>query len=524
MVEPVTNIAPGEKVYGDIEVEMVEDNKGGLTHVAHLVVTKSFIFLVTIAGLSGILFGYDTGIIGSALPMVGADLGHELSYVEQEIITAGCTIGAIFGGLILGAMADKWGRKWCLVIADIGYSVAQMIVGRLVLGVGVGGASAVAPLYLSELAPTAVRGRTVGTYGFFVPFGQFVSTAIGTGFQAGVPNHISWRVLFGLGAVPSILQLVLMHWLPESPRVLILWGKKEQARETIAKIYKGAPDAVIDFKLRVAVHTVDESTRLTSQHTPWQMTKLLWTHKPYRRALIAVCGVQMFGQLTGFNTLLYYSSRLFGLLGLKNSAAGGLIPAGCNTLFIFIGMTLVDKVGRRGLLMRVAPGMIAGLLWAVVAFYFMTKDTGGQLVEGYAYSTMNVGLVIGAIILFVCSFGATYAHICWYQSEFLPLEIRATGSAIATTANWVPNLVIAVAFLTQLETLTPAGTYGLYLGFVICGYIFAYYCYPETKGLSIDETNLIFQDGFGVKKASEMLKDKKALLAEMREQEALVNA
>lgn len=83
-------------------------------------VTKSFIFLVTIAGLSGILFGYDTGIIGSALPMVGADLSHELSYVEQEIITAGCTIGAIFGGLILGAMADKWGRKWCLVIADIG--------------------------------------------------------------------------------------------------------------------------------------------------------------------------------------------------------------------------------------------------------------------------------------------------------------------------------------------------------------------------------------------------------------------
>jgi SP family myo-inositol transporter-like MFS transporter 13 len=181
---------------------------------------------------------------------------------------------------------------------------------------------------------------------------------------------------------------------------------------TPPRIYKGAPDAVIDFKLRVAVHTVDESTRLTSQHTPWQMTKLLWTHKPYRRALIAVCGVQMFGQLTGFNTLLYYSSRLFGLLGLKNSAAGGLIPAGCNTLFIFIGMTLVDKVGRRGLLMRVAPGMIAGLLWAVVAFYFMTKDTGGQLVEGYTYSTMSKSI---RICRKIAEISATY---CFPNCEY----------------------------------------------------------------------------------------------------------
>ncbi|WWC65531.1 uncharacterized protein I303_108149 [Kwoniella dejecticola CBS 10117] len=539
-VTPDSASAKGDLVYGTkpeaVHYENAPTLEGAISS-GHLIdenllraenedkVTPYFIFLISIAAVAGFLFGYDTAIIGSALPMVGTDLGHVLSASEQEIITAGCTIGAIFGALILGGLADKIGRKWSMALADFAftigaiiiaasYSVPQMIVGRLVLGVGVGGAAVIGPLYITELAPTAVRGRCIGVNAFFIPFGQVIASALGAAFQGRVPDHIGWRTLFALGVIPSIVQLTLMHWLPESPRVLLLRGQTEQARDTLRTIYKGASDEVIDFKLQVTQQYV-AATTVMHEFSIMQQLKKYWTHKPYRRAIIAVSAVQAFGQLTGFNTLLYYSGTVFGLLGLKNSAAAGLIPSGGNAMFLFIGMTIVDKVGRRRLLVTAIPGMILGMVWMIISFHFLTKQTGGDLVAGFTYSNALVGSVLGAILLFTVCFGLTYSHIVWYQSEFLALEIRAFGSAIATTSCWLANLVVSVAYLTQLESLGATGTYGLYLGFMIIGYIFVYYCYPETKGLSIDETQSVFLDGYGVKKADAMLKEKRRLAAQL---------
>jgi SP family myo-inositol transporter-like MFS transporter 13 len=229
-----------------------------------------------------------------------------------------------------------------------------------------------------------------------------------------------------------------------------------------------------------------------------ERTKRFWTHKPYRRAIICVSGVQAFGQLTGFNTLLYYSGTIFGLLGLSNPAAASLIPAGGNALFLvsrifhsppwllfykiqFIGMLVVDRFGRRRLLVTFIPGMIAGLVWVTVTFVFMTRATGNQLDASVTYEMKYVGNVLGALILFTCSFGLTYSHIVWYQSEFLALEIRAAGSAIATTACWVANLIVSISFLSMLNTMTPMGVYGFYLGFITVGYVFVHLCYPETS-------------------------------------------
>ncbi|WVO22870.1 uncharacterized protein IAS62_004213 [Cryptococcus decagattii] len=443
-------------------------------------VTPYFMFLILVAAIAGFLFGYDTGIIGAALPMVGTALGHTLSATESEIITAGTTIGAIFGASILGAMADKLGRKWAMVISDIAFtagaiiiaasfSVPQMIVGRLVLGVGVGGAAVIAPLYIAELAPTAVRGRCVGVNAFFIPFGQVVASAIGAGFQAGVPYHIGWRILFALGVVPSVVQLCLMHYLPESPRVLVLRGKEDEARACLKKIYGTATDDIIDLKLRIVKQYVAATTIMQRDLSFTERAKKYWTHKPYRRAIISVSGVQAFGQLTGFNTLLYYSGTIFGLLGLKNGSAAGLIPSCLNAVFVFIGMSIVDKVGRRKLMVIFIPGMMVAFTWTIISFHYLTKPTGGLLLEDYQYPTALVGSVLGSIVLFVIPFGLTYSHIIWYQSEFLPLEIRAAGSAISTTCCWLANLIVSVAYLTQLEKLGATGTYGLYLGFITIG-------------------------------------------------------
>ncbi|KAJ9499201.1 hypothetical protein H2202_005358 [Exophiala xenobiotica] len=486
-------------------------------------------FLIFSAALGGFLYGYDTGVVGVALPYVGSQLtGKPLSYAQQEIATASTTIGSIFGAAILGHFADKWGRKLCLLISDLfftagaiviasSFSLAQLIAGRLILSVGVGGAVVICPLYITELAPPKARGWCVGTNGFCIPFGQTVSVAIGAGMQH-VPylwhyNNVdhNWRILFGLGVVPSLLQLALMHRLPESPRVLILRGQDDKAREVLQTIYKYASPEIIELKLKVVKTHVAATTALQRSTTFWQRSKKLWSHKPYRRSIFTVSLIQVFGQFTGYNTLLYYAGTLFGLLGLSNPSVGGLIPSITNTFFLLCGMVMVDRIGRRGLLMKFGPIMIVGLTWCLIAFYYMCKPTGGVLVEGYQYPQKLVGLVIAGIVIFVTGFGSTYVHLCWYQSEYLALEIRAAGSAVSTAASFTANLVVAVSFLSELETLTPSGIYGLYLCFVLIGLALAYFCYPETKGLSVDEAFTLFQNGFGVKLSREMRREKIAL-------------
>ena len=382
--------------------------------------------------------------------------------LNKKSPTAATTIGSIFGAAILGCFADKWGRKPCLLISDLfftagaiviasSFSLGQLIAGRLILGVGVGGAAVICPLYITELAPTAVRGRCVGANGFCIPFGQTVAVAIGSGMQ-----HVkgNWRILFGLGVVPSLVQLTLMHFLPESPRVLVLRGQDDKARAVLKQIYKFATPEIIELKLRVVKETVAATTSLQRTTTFKERTKKLWTHKPYRRSIFTVSFIQVFGQFTGYNTLLYYAGTLFGLLGLSNPSVGGLIPSITNTFCLLIGMSFVDRIGRRGLLMKLGPVMVVGLTWCLIAFYYMCKPTGHVLVDGYNYPQKDVGLVIAGIVIFVVGFGSTYAHLCWYQSEYLALEIRAAGSAISTTASFTANLVVAVSFLSEYVSPT----------------------------------------------------------------------
>jgi len=200
--------------------------------------------------------------------------------------------------------------------------------------------------------------------------------------MANVPN--AWRILFGLGVVPSVIQLGLMHWLPESPRVLIMRGQEDKALAILRKIYKTAPEEILQLKLLVARNNVEASTQMQRSMSFWQRTTKLWTHKPYRRPIITVSGLNMFTQLTGFNVFLYYSGTLFGLLGFDKSAPVGLIPSGINALFVvsicpsllkvvlitqFIGMSVVDRVGRRRLALIGLPIMATGLIWAVISVH-----------------------------------------------------------------------------------------------------------------------------------------------------------
>ncbi|KAL0242096.1 hypothetical protein I308_105724 [Cryptococcus tetragattii IND107] len=270
--------ASSEFVENENEIEIIEDTRalsdkpsgfGGHLIDENLVkvegedkVTPYLCFLISASAIAG---------------------GSALSSSQQEIITAGTTIGAIFGSAILGGRGDRLGRKAAILIADVfftvdtvltaaSYSVPQMIVGRIVLGVGVGGAAAIAPLFITETGPTAVRGRCIGVNAFFIPFGQVVSEAIGAGVQ---DMKNGWRLLFALGATPSLFQLILFHYLPESPRILILRGQTDRARHVFGRIYPKATPEMIHYKVRVAEEYVTATTALQSGTTYWQRTKTL---------------------------------------------------------------------------------------------------------------------------------------------------------------------------------------------------------------------------------------------------------
>lgn len=217
---------------------------------------------------------------------------------------------------------------------------------------------------------------------FFIPFGQLVADSIGAGVQN---MHGGWRLLcklglihpisdllngppVALGAVPSIIQLLLFHYLPESPRILILKGDMDRTRTVFQRIYPTATREMIDYKFRVAQEYVAATTALQSGTTFWERVKKVWKTGSYRRSIIAVSVLQAAGQLCGFNTLLYYAGTLFSLLGLSNPALGGLIPAGTNAVFVLIGMSTVDKIGRRGLLLIGVP-VLVGIICFDTVFY-----------------------------------------------------------------------------------------------------------------------------------------------------------
>lgn len=202
----------------------------------------------------------------------------------------------------------------------------------------------------------------------------------------------------------------------------------------------------------------------------------------------------------------------------------------------FLSMLVVDRVGRRRLILIFFPIMMSGLVWCAISAWYLTASTGHFLVDGVDYDHRLAGILVGGIVVFVVGYGSC-CSLGWYQSEYLALEIRATGSAIATTCLWLANLVVSVSYLTQLETITPTGTFCLYLGFSVCGFIFLYLCYPESsklcdfsppvfhenfqansrlwahvEGISVDEIARLFEDDFGVAVSRNIRAEKEAAL------------
>jgi SP family myo-inositol transporter-like MFS transporter 13 len=298
------------------------------------------------------------------------DLGKILNASEKELITSITSGGAFIGAVAAGLTADRFGRKGAIymgcvlfiigaVLQACAYSLAQMTVGRLVVGFGVGSAAMIVPLYIAEVAPARYRGRMIGLDNMSITGGQLISYGIGAAL-AKVPH--GWRAMVGLGALPAIILCCLLPFCPESPRQLVYHDRSDEASVVIQKIFPQATPEQVQQKVRhIASHVAEAKAYSDGKGSIW-LLKQLYVVPGNLRALIAACGLMAISQLGGFNSLMYYSSTLFALVGFANPVAVGTIIAATNFFFTWVNLMVVDRIGRRRILLSTMVSLLIQLL------------------------------------------------------------------------------------------------------------------------------------------------------------------
>ncbi|MEO7193671.1 MAG: sugar porter family MFS transporter [Pseudonocardiaceae bacterium] len=424
-----------------------------------------------ITALGGLLFGYDTGVISGALLFIGKDF--PMSSLEKELLTSILLIGAVLGALLAGKIADKIGRRptvlgtAALFVAGVGLaalspSYGMLLVARVVIGLAVGSASMVVPLYISEAAQPRLRGALVSFNQLAITLGILVSFLVDYGLAA----TQNWRLMFGLAAIPAIAMFVGMLFQHESPHWLIGQGREDEARAVLEQV---RDDSDIDAEIT--------QVRELSQRKSTARDLL---NPKIRRALRIGIALAIFQQITGINTIIYYAPTLLSAAGFGASAA---LAANVGFGIVNVSMTMVaiwllDRTGRRPLLLSGTTGMAVGM--ATLALTFLI---GGSQLHG-------PGAVVAIIGLFVYtgSFAVGLGPVFWLLiSEIYPVKIRGRAMSVATIANWGANFVVTVSFLTLLAAIGDAGTFFLFgfLTLVALGYF--YRQVPETKNRTLPE-------------------------------------
>ncbi|KAE8154596.1 general substrate transporter [Aspergillus avenaceus] len=504
-------------------VDSLESAKGNvedatdLSGIEDAAASKAAWLISVTVSIGGLLFGYDTGYISSVLVTIGTSLGHTLSSSEQELVTSLTSGGALVGAVGAGLTADRFGRRWpiwgsCIlfvlgtVIQTCSYSVAQFAVGRFVVGLGVGGAAMIVPLYIGEIAPAKYRGRMVAFNNMSVTFGQLLASAIGAGF-AQVKGE-AWRATVGIGAAPALILAGLLFLCPESPRQLVSHDKAEAADAVLQRIYPTSTPEQRYAKIRSIELSLQEATQTMVQESLWVTLKRVFTTPATGRAVLTACVVMAISQLGGFNTLMYYASTLFGIVGFDNPTAVGITVSGTNFVFSIVNLVLVDKFGRRIILTTTVLGMAICMLIASVSFSYIPVNLDTLEVE-----SDNVGwpgiLVLVTIICYVACYSSGVATIAWIGTELIPLEVRAVGTMLNTVTCWSTNIIISSTFLSMMKGITPSGAFGFYTGICFTGWVFVMFFFPECKGMPLEAIRDVFSQGFGVRYSKQWQKEHK---------------
>lgn len=336
------------------------------------------------AGIGGLLFGYDTGVISGALLYIRDDFRSvDKNTWLQEMIVSMAVAGAIIGAAVGGWANDRFGRRTSILVADLLFFAGavvmasatgpvQLVVGRVFVGLGVGMASMTAPLYISEASPARIRGALVSTNGFLITGGQFLSYLINLAFTKALGT---WRWMLGVAGLPAVFQFVLMLFLPESPRWLYRKGRVEEAEAILRKIYMAEEE--VTREMQELKESVEAEARERGSSERVSLTALVKT-PTVRRALVAGVGLQVFQQLVGINTVMYYSPSIVQLAGFasnQTALALSLVTSGLNALGSIVSIYFIDRTGRRKLLVISLVGVIASLALLSAVFHETTTHS-----------------------------------------------------------------------------------------------------------------------------------------------------
>ncbi|EKD12872.1 uncharacterized protein L3040_007029 [Drepanopeziza brunnea f. sp. 'multigermtubi'] len=498
-----------------------------------------FVWLLTFsAGISGLLFGYDTGVISATLVSINSSLGHPLTTLDKSLITSATALFALLVSPVSGILADRLGRKRVVLLADLAFvlgaiiqavssSVFLMIVGRSVVGLAVGAGSFAAPLYISELSPSPFRGRLMTLNVLFITVGQVVAYVVGWAFVQWGNENTAWRWIVGLGALPAGIQILTMVIMPETPRWLVMVSRNDEARSVLNKVFGSGPEIqkMADRVLKGIEEEVREEaeakkgrqrSRTKKERSSWlAASKDNWAElfriPGNRRALTIACLLQGLQQLCGFNSLMYFSATIFTMLGFNSPTLTSLVVAVTNFVMTCAALVLIDRIGRRRILLSSIPVMAIGLFLCAIGFVFIELPAD---LDSFDFSSSAAAqedvplskrtapmLVLVSVMLYVGAYALGLGNVPWMQSELFPLNVRSLGSGISTSTNWGANFVVGLTFLPMMVFFTPPWTFAIYSLVCIGGWIAIWTIYPETKGMSLEEMSALLADGWGVKES-----------------------
>lgn len=436
-------------------------------------VNHAFIRKVSfIAGLGGILYGFDMGVIAAALIYV-RDAFH-LSTWMQEVLVIAVLIGVMIGALIGGTVADRVGRRKTLlwgavlfiagsILAPLSPNVYVLFVARTLLGIAVGFTSVTAPVYVSELAPPQSRGMLIGLYQFALTSGIALADLVGYWFAASQ----GWRWMFAFGLLPALLFFVMVLTVPESPRWLFAQNRPAEA-ELVLKSYTDEAGARLLMEdIRISL--------MTKMERRWSA---LWS-QAVRGSLFIAVGFMLLVPATGINAVLYYGPQIFSLAGIssdKSAIFATFLVAITNVLATVIALVLVDRAGRKPLLYAGLGGMTVALLMLAVCFH-------NQAALGH-----SLGLIATACLMFfITCYAFSLGPIAWILvSEVFPLRLRGRGVAAATLSFGTSNFIVSLTFLSLLKAAGTSFTFVIYGAFCILTLFFVRYVIPETKGRELE--------------------------------------
>ena len=448
------------------------------------------IFLSVVAALGGFLFGYDTAVISGTIAQVTQLF--QLDALQQGWYVGCALVGSIVGVLFAGILSDKLGRKLTMVISAVLFSTSalgcalsadftQLVIYRIIGGVGIGVVSIVSPLYISELAVAQYRGRLVSLYQLAVTVGflgaylvnyQLLAWAeSGTQLSVDWLNKVFitevWRGMLGMETLPAILFFIIIFFIPESPRWLIVRGKELKAVNILEKIYNSITEAKSQLKETKSV--------LTSEtRSEWS---LLMKPGIFKAVIIGVC-IAILGQFMGVNAVLYYGPSIFENAGLSggDSLFYQVLVGLVNTLTTVLALVIIDKVGRKKLVYYGVSGMVLSLV--LIGLYFLFGDSLG---------VSSLFLLVFFLFYVFCCAVSICAVVFVLLSEMYPTKVRGLAMSIAGFALWIGTYLIGQLTPWMLQNLTPAGTFILFAIMCVPYMLIVWKLVPETTGKSLEE-------------------------------------